>query len=194
MNARIATLLVLVPLAGLALSRSAVPGEPPPVKVPKELVGVDDGDGIVVRWPEGAETVRILGIDTPETQHLEHDIPYPQPFGEEARGFLLGCVAASDEVTLLRADKKDSYGRTLGYVFVDGKNYSVLVLSARLAVESISRYGDNGFPEQAKACLEAAKAAGPVAFEEPHVYRSRMRDVSRWLKARGAYPLPPPPK
>ena len=92
------------------------------------------------------------------------------------------------QVEILRAATLDPYGRTLAYLFVNGRNYSVLVVEARLAVESVTAFGDNGRPDEASAVVKAATAAGPVAFEPPHVYRARMREVSRWLKAQGRYP------
>ena len=39
-------------------------------------------------------------------------------------------IAVADEVELLRAAETDGYGRTLGYFFVNGRNYSVLVVAA----------------------------------------------------------------
>ena len=36
--------------------------------------------------------------------------------------------------------------------------------------------------------MTAAGAAGPVPFEDPHDYRRRMRDVTKWMKERGTYP------
>ena len=172
--------------------RSAAAPEPSPrVPVPRSLVTVDDGDSVSIRWPEGPEVVRLLGIDAPETIHLEHDIPYPQPFGDAAAGFLAGLLAHAGSVELLRAPRKDAFGRTLGYLFVDGKNVSVLSIEARMAVETVSRYGTNGCPEESAACTAAAKVAGPVAFEDPHLYRKRMHAVSRWLKGKGLYPRGP---
>lgn len=160
--------------------------------VPKALIRYDDGDTITILWPgKDAETVRILGIDTPEVLHLEHDIPYPQAFGYEAAGFLRGCIAACDRVELLRADGKDRYGRTLAYVLVDGKNYSVLVIAARLAYGPNPKYGDNGLPKEYAACIAAVKTAGPPAFEKPWLYRQRMRKVSAFMKKQGSYPHGP---
>lgn len=158
------------------------------VVVPADKVRVDDGDTIDIRWGENdRETVRILGIDTPETRHVEHDLPYAQSFGYEARSFGLGAFAVASKIEVLRSDTLDPYGRTLGYVFLDGRNYSVLVVRARLAEESISRYGDNGFPKEAAEVLAAAKAAGPLPFESPGDFRRRMRDVSRAMKERGEH-------
>jgi len=157
--------------------------------VPVAAITVDDGDTIQIRWSgQDTETVRLLGIDTPETRHPEHDLPYDQPFGLEARAFARGVMAQAGSVEILRAAMVDPYDRTLAYLFVDGRNYSLAVIEARLAVESVTPFGDNGFPREAAAVLAAAKAAGPVAFEPPHLFRARMRTVTAWMKARGIYP------
>ena len=153
------------------------------------LVSVDDGDTVVVKWKEGdLEIVRILGIDCPETRHPEHDLPYAQAFGDEARAFARGAFATATKIELVRAATVDPFGRTLGYLFLNGRNYSITVIEARLAEESVSRYGDNGFPAEAAKIAAAAKAAGPLPFESPGAFRARMRDVTAWLKARGQYP------
>ncbi len=159
------------------------------VPVPAAAVRVDDGDTIVIAWGQAeAETVRVLGIDAPETRHVEHDIPFDQPFGPEAVAFARGVFAAADRIELVRASTLDPYGRTLGYVFVNGKNFSVLILTARLAAETVSVFGDNGLPEPAATCVAAASAAGPVPFEPPYLYRKRMREVARRMRADGLLP------
>jgi len=162
------------------------------IAVPTDAVRIDDGDTLKIVWAAGdEEIVRILGIDTPETRHDEHDIPFDQPFGREATAFTRSVFAMADNVELLRAATVDPYGRTLGYVYVNGKNFSVVILRAGLAVESVSAFGDNGFPQQAAECVEAAKAAGPVPFEPPHLFRKRMRAVAERMRADGL--LPPKP-
>ena len=153
------------------------------LSVAPEKVRVDDGDTVVIDWGTGdVETVRILGIDTPETQHVEHNIPFDQPFGREAMGFAEGAFATATSIELLRSPTKDPYGRTLGYLFLNGRNYSELVVLAGLAVETVSHYGDNGCPEEAKAVTAAAAKAGPVPFEPPYEYRNRMRKVAEAMK------------
>lgn len=159
------------------------------VRVEAAKLVVDDGDTVSIRWGRGdRETVRVLGIDAPELRHLDSDLPYPQPFGEEARAFARRTFATASVVELRRAAMLDQYGRTLGYFFVDGQNYSTLMIRARLAQETVSNYGDNGFPKEAAEITVAAKEAGPLPFEPPWTYRNRMRDVSRAMKARGEYP------
>lgn len=159
------------------------------VAVPIDAVRIDDGDTLKIVWAaDDEEIVRILGIDTPETRHDEHDIPFDQPFGREATAFARGVFAMADKVELLRAATVDPYGRTLGYVYVNGKNFSVVILHAGLAIESVSAFGDNGFPQQAAECVEAAKAAGPAPFEPPHIFRKRMRAVAERMRADGLLP------
>ena len=156
------------------------------IAVEPAKVRVDDGDTAVIQWGAAdAETVRFLGIDTPETRHPQHDLPYAQAFGPEARAFAYGAFATATKVELIRSPTIDPYGRTLGYFFLNDKNYSVLVVAARLAEESVTRYGDNGLPAEAAAVQAAAKAAGPLPFESPGDFRRRMRDVSKWMNAKG---------
>lgn len=143
--------------------------------VDKSRLHFDDGDTVDIAWDDARESVRILGIDTPEVAHPEHKLPISQPWGERAAGFLEGCLARSTRVEVLDRGQKDPYGRTLGYLLLDQQNYSVLVLEAGLAAESVTHYGDNGFPEEAAACLAAAKRAGPLPFEAPHEWRKRFR-------------------
>jgi endonuclease YncB( thermonuclease family) len=159
------------------------------VDVPVAAIEVGDGDTVVIEWgEEDVEIVRILGIDTPETRNVAHNLPYSQPFGHEATAFARGAFAVATQVELMRAHTMDGYGRTLGYLFLNGSNYSELVVSARLATESVSHFGDNGFPQEAQAVLEAARAAGPVPFEPPFQYRRRMREVAEWMRANGMLP------
>jgi endonuclease YncB( thermonuclease family) len=159
------------------------------VAVDPARLQVDDGDTVIIRWsPTDAEQVRILGIDTPETRHVEHDLPYDQAFGLEAQAFARGAFAAAERIELRRAATLDPFGRSLGYLWIDGRNYSALVVAARLAEESVTRYGDNGLPQEAAEVLAATQQAGPLPFESPGAFRARMREVSRWMKEKGIYP------
>lgn len=153
------------------------------IQVSRSLVHVTDGDTVSIRWKAAdVEVVRILGIDAPEIGAPQHDILHPQEFGAEARTFAQGAFAVADRVELLRASTLDAYGRTLAYVFLNGQNFSVLIVRARLAEESISRFGDNGLPEEAAAVARAAKEAGPLPFESPTAFRTRMRRLADWMK------------
>jgi micrococcal nuclease len=159
------------------------------VKVDPAIIAVEDGDTVIIRWPGAeAEVVRILGIDTPETRRLEHNLPFDQPFGREANAFAQGAFAAATEVDLLRCPTLDPYGRTLAYLFINGRNFSVMVIKARYSTQTVSHYGDNGLPNEAAEVKAAAKDIGALPFEPPHLYRARMRDLTNWMKQAGQYP------
>ena len=153
------------------------------VPVDPVLVDVGDGDTVVILWgDEDTERVRILGIDTPEVAHHSMGWRDDQPYGREATAFAEGVFAMAESVELLRAAETDGYGRTLGYLFVNGRNYSVLAVAAGYAVETVSHYGDNGLPEAAEAVLAASREVGPAPFEAPHKFRQRMRALNEWRK------------
>ena len=193
----VVSILLISPTASSGLAAQDVPQAKPAqpelkpqtrehgkaIAVDPAIITVDDGDTVVIHWPGDEETVRILGIDTPETRHDEHNIPIDQAFGPEARTFAQGAFAVATKVQLVRASMLDPYGRTLGYLILNGKNYSVLVVKASLAEESVTFYGDNGLPQLAAEVMAAAKAAGPLPFEAPHAFRKRMRAFSDWQKA-----------
>lgn len=149
------------------------------VVVPNDRVRVSDGDTMVISWDDGdQERVRVLGIDTPEVGHKDHFISEDQPYGPEARLFAEQRFAGAQKIELLRAAESDGYGRTLGYFFLDGENYSVQLLEARLAYETVQHYGDNGFPVEAAAILaawESAKEEVEQRFEPPYKFRQKMR-------------------
>ena len=84
-----------------------------PSRGPFRVTRVLDGDTIVL---DNGETVRLIGVDAPETHHPE--IPV-QRFGEEATEFLRR-FAEGFECTLEYepSNIRDQYGRLLAYVFV----------------------------------------------------------------------------
>ena len=129
-----------------------------------------DGDTAEIHWSRSdVETVRVLGIDTAELFGRRQYGP-PRgaldPRGAEGRGFARGTFAIARRVELQRAAGLDRYGRSLGYFYLEGRNYSVLVLEAGLARETISRFGDNGFPREAAEVMNAARHR-PAARARP---------------------------
>ncbi|WP_165252483.1 thermonuclease family protein [Paludisphaera soli] len=144
------------------------------VPVDPRHVWVDDGDTIRIRWPDApAERVRVLGIDAPEVGNRRYPGRREQDYGEEAKAFARRLILGAGRLELLRAARPDRYGRTLGYLFVDGENYSVLAVEAHMAESTVGRFGDNGFPEEAARVEAAAREAGPPPFESPKDFRDR---------------------
>ncbi|MFI5047032.1 MAG: thermonuclease family protein [Acidimicrobiia bacterium] len=86
------------------------------------VVDVIDGDTIVVRRAGGDdETVRLLGIDTPETHHPTKPVGC---FGPEASAYtsrrLFGAVVTLED----DVEGRDIYGRRLAYVYLDGARFN----------------------------------------------------------------------
>jgi len=74
--------------------------------------------------------------------------------------------------------QNDKYGRLLAHVFVDGELLSIHLIKAGLAYESISYYGDNGFPDLAERILKAAHESPRPPFEMPYKWR-RSHQIKR---------------
>jgi micrococcal nuclease len=85
------------------------------------VVGVLDGDTIEVARGDATDTVRLLGIDTPETHHPTKPV---ECFGPEASSYtddqLLGRgVQLEGDI-----EQRDRYNRRLAYVVVDGERFN----------------------------------------------------------------------
>lgn len=89
-------------------------------KIPIMLIDIIDGDTIKVQVNRKIETVRYLLIDTPESKNRKTCV---QLYAKEA--FLRNSeLVKSGKLTLEfePGNTRDSYGRMLAYVFVDGKS------------------------------------------------------------------------
>jgi micrococcal nuclease len=111
--------LIAAVLVVLAVSRgcgndggSSAPSGPVTVRV----THVVDGDTIDVAMPDGdEETVRYIGIDTPETVKPDTPVQCGGPKAHAVNERLVG-----DRSVTLRfdAERRDVYGRLLAYVYV----------------------------------------------------------------------------
>ena len=79
------------------------------------MVEVVDGDTVVVRLGGHDQTVRLIGVDTPETKHPTKPV---QCFGPEASEFTARVLPKGVAVRLERdVEARDHFGRVLAYVF-----------------------------------------------------------------------------
>jgi micrococcal nuclease len=88
------------------------------------VVNVVDGDTIdVARGVDGrdTDTVRLLGIDTPETHHPTKPV---ECFGPEAASFTKEHLARRSVQLEVDIEQRDRYGRRLAYVLVDGERFN----------------------------------------------------------------------
>jgi endonuclease YncB( thermonuclease family) len=96
------------------------------VEEPLKVSRIVDGDTIHGSDSKGnVLKVRLHGMDTPELHLATEDGMVAQlPWGEQAERMLASLLRAGDLVTL-RIFGKDKYGRTLGQVFLAGKNINL---------------------------------------------------------------------
>ena len=88
---------------------------------------VIDGDTIQVRVEGKRHTVRLMGVDTPETKHPTKPVQY---FGREASAFTKAALEGN-AVRLQKdrtGDTVDRYGRWLRYVLLDGDNFNARLI------------------------------------------------------------------
>ena len=79
----------------------------------RTCIAVIDGDTIVL---DGNERVRLIGVDTPETKDPRKPV---QHFGKEAYAFTKKLVEGLKVRLDYDLNKKDKYGRTLAYVYLE---------------------------------------------------------------------------
>lgn len=103
--------------------------------LPCTVIEVVDGDTIKVAISDPVpgilevESVRLLGIDTPELNRAE-----PEPYANEAKSFVLDQVSESIAYLAFESKWRDSFGRLLAYVFAeDGSLINAGLLSEGLA-------------------------------------------------------------
>jgi micrococcal nuclease len=78
------------------------------------VVKVVDGDTIHVVLPGGRETVRYIGVDTPETKHPTKGV---QCYGRAAAAFNARLVGGERVRLMGDVEQRDRYGRLLAYVY-----------------------------------------------------------------------------
>jgi micrococcal nuclease len=109
---------VALVLAGLVVWRVAEPGSGAggagPAPGEATVVRVVDGDTVLVEVGGAEETVRLIGIDTPETVHPDQP---EECFGAEASARLAALLPPGSAVRLTRdVEPRDVYDRLLAYV------------------------------------------------------------------------------
>ena len=77
-----------------------------------------DGDTLQISpRVEGADTVRLIGLDTPEM--ATDEAPIPEPLAEEAAAFTAESLEGQEVLLELDEDLKDDYDRLLAYAWVE---------------------------------------------------------------------------
>ncbi|MCF6136406.1 lamin tail domain-containing protein [Pseudalkalibacillus berkeleyi] len=146
---------------------------------------VKDGDTIMLTNPvQGADEVRFLGIDTPETFVSGGKDPGNQidPHGNAATDYLKSVLPSGTEVTLVTgAEEVDGFGRLLAYVFKGNMDVNRSMLENGHAISYfIWPFEDPKFEDYRNAMITGMNnkvgvwdASNPLE-ELPFEYRDRM--------------------
>jgi micrococcal nuclease len=126
-------LLAVVALVVLVLAVRARLGDggadgPPAEDGAASIVRVVDGDTVRVQLGGREETVRLIGIDTPETVDPRSPV---ECFGEQASARTKALLPAGTGVRLVAdVEPRDRYDRLLAYVYRDDGTFVNLALVA----------------------------------------------------------------
>ncbi|WP_267643782.1 thermonuclease family protein [Haloarchaeobius amylolyticus] len=167
-QARLAVVLALVLVSAGCLG--SWPGEPARDAPPGEQEGttatvtrVVDGDTLEIRYQNGTEdTVRLLGVDTPEVHKGVEPEEYPgipdslagrdwlRNWGENASTFVKDRLAGETVRVVVdpESDVRGYYGRLLAYVYYDGPDGEETMLNEELLRRGLARVYDSSFSKK----------------------------------------------
>jgi micrococcal nuclease len=77
---------------------------------------VVDGDTVEISYDGRKESVRLIGVDTPETKHPAKGV---QPYGPEASAYARKSLEGRQVWLEWDVDQRDRYGRLLAYVWTE---------------------------------------------------------------------------
>jgi micrococcal nuclease len=91
-------------------------------KISAKVIDVADGDTIRVKYDDGQmATIRLLGIDTPETHHPTKPVGC---YGPQASEFTTKNLLNKDIYLEYDIEKYDQYGRTLAFVYLGSQRFN----------------------------------------------------------------------
>ncbi|MCA9361728.1 thermonuclease family protein [Candidatus Kaiserbacteria bacterium] len=124
-----------------------------------KVVSVVDGDTIKLDMDGTVETIRLIGIDTPETVHPSKPVECMGiEASNKAKQLLTGQTVRFEGDS--SQDTRDRYGRLLGYVFLpDGRNYGDVMIRSGYAYEYTysSAYKYQSLYKEAQSYAENSK-------------------------------------
>lgn len=127
-----------------------------------EVTSVVDGDTFRARIEGLPITVRLLGVDTPETVHPFKDV---EKFGREASDYLKNRLNGKTVALSFEPQKTDKYGRLLAYVNLEGAFINSELIQKGIGI-AYTRFPFK-YLEEFKALGEVAKQNKVGLWAEP---------------------------
>ena len=108
-------------LGGHEPGATSDPTVPAPGGFAARVTETVDGDTVHVMSVSGPDTVRLLGINTPETHHPTKGL---ECFGPEASAYTERALTGRQVELELDVEHRDKYGRLLAYIWLDGRRFN----------------------------------------------------------------------
>lgn len=146
-----------------------------PIGPTATVVSSFDGDTILVRWKNENYSVRLIGVDTPETHYMGQS---QGKWGDMAAEYTSETLPPGTEIRLeLSPSICDSYGRVLAHVFKGKMHFNASLAQKGLAVNyclypSVAHCEEIG--NMAKKAYEARKGMFSENTELPYEFRRRI--------------------
>ena len=158
------------------------------------VTAVYDGDTLAVRRGSSQITIRLIGVDSPETARPETPVQF---FGPEATDFSRKSLEGKQITLEFEAPDRqgggvDRYGRTLAYVIMEGgRNFNLELIRLGYG-RTYTRYPFK-YRKEFLAAEQAAIAQLPVHQEKAELWR-RLNDLELFVprKERGRVTLGAP--
>lgn len=135
------------------------------IKETAKVLRVIDGDTIEVQLNNKKETVRLIGIDAPETVDPRKTV---ECFGKEAsdktKEILNGKTVRLETDTT--QGETDKYGRLLRYIFLDRINFNELMISEGFAHEYTYQNNPYKYMEEFKEVQKKAQEENKGLWNE----------------------------
>lgn len=116
------------------------------------VIRVIDGDTVEVAFGSKTVGVRLIGIDTPETVHPTVGV---ECYGRQASAFTKSRLEGRNVRVEYDIERTDRYGRTLAYLWLEGRLFNRLLV--RRGYAQVSTYPPN--VKYVEAFVDAERAA-----------------------------------
>ena len=119
------------------------------------VVNVIDGDTIKIEFEGRVESIRFIGVDTPETVHPTKPV---EPYGPAASAFTTNLLAGESVYLRFGEERRDGYGRMLAYVFRASDGFFVNLELVCRGYRRITSF-QHQYMKQFEQCQEQAQNA-----------------------------------
>ena len=107
-------LIASIVIVGIVISQVQYPVEDFSNDRAYQVLRIIDGDTVEINYDGQAVSVRLIGVDTPETVHPSQPV---EAYGREASSFTKNLRLGESVYLRFDTEKQDRYGRLLAYLY-----------------------------------------------------------------------------